>query len=211
MARRLENWSRLKVRAVIRFLWTKNVSASDTHSQIVEVYGEELMLRQHRYHSDGQHFIDHIVTRDETWIHHFVPGSKKATMEWKHRGSPTTKKFKLTPSEGAWLDHQRRLLLCHFDKVTRNYPTQTAGMLSESVILLYDNARPHTAQVTQVGNLESPPPLQHTAQIWHPMTICCFRGSRNTYLADGSLQTVMWKHPPRPGSMGRDLISTKTG
>ncbi|GIX69139.1 hypothetical protein CEXT_111891 [Caerostris extrusa] len=29
MARRSENWSRLEVRAVIRFLWAKNVSASD--------------------------------------------------------------------------------------------------------------------------------------------------------------------------------------
>ncbi|GFV48098.1 histone-lysine N-methyltransferase SETMAR [Trichonephila clavipes] len=35
------------MRAVIRFLWTKNVSASDIHSQIVEVYGEEEMRRQH--------------------------------------------------------------------------------------------------------------------------------------------------------------------
>ncbi|GIY82216.1 histone-lysine N-methyltransferase SETMAR [Caerostris darwini] len=47
MARRSENWSRLEVPAVIRFLWAKNVSASDIHSQIVDVYGEEAMSRQH--------------------------------------------------------------------------------------------------------------------------------------------------------------------
>ncbi|GFV32156.1 putative DD41D transposase [Trichonephila clavipes] len=47
MARRLGNRYRLEVRAVIRFLWAKNVSSSDIHSQIVEVYGEEVMRRQH--------------------------------------------------------------------------------------------------------------------------------------------------------------------
>ncbi|GIX99218.1 histone-lysine N-methyltransferase SETMAR [Caerostris darwini] len=51
-----------------------------------------------RYHFDCQHFINHIVTGDETWLHHFVPTSKKATMGWKHPGSPMTKKFQVTPS-----------------------------------------------------------------------------------------------------------------
>ncbi|GFT69947.1 uncharacterized protein TNCV_4732681 [Trichonephila clavipes] len=48
-----------------------------------------------RCHSDGQHFIDHVVTGDETWLHHFVTTSKKATIEWKHPGSPTKKKYKV--------------------------------------------------------------------------------------------------------------------
>ncbi|GIX76816.1 hypothetical protein CEXT_317761 [Caerostris extrusa] len=43
----LEIWSSLEVRAVIRFLWAENVSASDIPSQIVEVYSEEAMIRQH--------------------------------------------------------------------------------------------------------------------------------------------------------------------
>ncbi|GFV59348.1 histone-lysine N-methyltransferase SETMAR [Trichonephila clavipes] len=47
MARRLRNWSRLEARAVIRSLWANNVSASAVHSQIMEVYGEEAMNRQH--------------------------------------------------------------------------------------------------------------------------------------------------------------------
>ncbi|GIY78641.1 histone-lysine N-methyltransferase SETMAR [Caerostris darwini] len=46
MARRLENWSRLEVRAVIRFLWAKNMSSFDIHSQIVEVHGKEAMSIQ---------------------------------------------------------------------------------------------------------------------------------------------------------------------
>ncbi|GBO27530.1 hypothetical protein AVEN_225981-1 [Araneus ventricosus] len=43
----LKKWSRLEVRALILFLWTKNVSTSEIHSQIVEVYGEEAISRQH--------------------------------------------------------------------------------------------------------------------------------------------------------------------
>ncbi|GFT69912.1 histone-lysine N-methyltransferase SETMAR [Trichonephila clavipes] len=57
-----------------------------------------------RCHSDGQHFIDHVVTGDETWLHHFVTTSKKATIEWKHPGSPrkkyNNKKYKVTPCAG---------------------------------------------------------------------------------------------------------------
>ncbi|GFS81889.1 histone-lysine N-methyltransferase SETMAR [Nephila pilipes] len=45
MARRLEKWSRIEVRAVIRFLWAKN-GASEIHRQIVEVYGDKAMSRQ---------------------------------------------------------------------------------------------------------------------------------------------------------------------
>ncbi|GFU66556.1 hypothetical protein TNCV_4357121 [Trichonephila clavipes] len=45
--RRLGNSSCLKVQVMIRFLWAKNKSASDMHSQIGEVYGEEAMNRQH--------------------------------------------------------------------------------------------------------------------------------------------------------------------
>ncbi|GFW14970.1 histone-lysine N-methyltransferase SETMAR [Trichonephila clavipes] len=41
--RRLGNWTCLEVRALNRFLWAKNLSASDIHSQIVDVYGEEAM------------------------------------------------------------------------------------------------------------------------------------------------------------------------
>ncbi|GFW62781.1 histone-lysine N-methyltransferase SETMAR [Trichonephila clavipes] len=47
MARHLENWSRLETRAMVRFLRARNVCASDIPSQIVLIYGEEKMSRQH--------------------------------------------------------------------------------------------------------------------------------------------------------------------
>ncbi|GFT52750.1 histone-lysine N-methyltransferase SETMAR [Trichonephila clavipes] len=51
-----------------------------------------------RYHSYYcEHSIDHIVIGDETWIHHLVPTSRKATMEWKNPGSKRKRKFKVRP------------------------------------------------------------------------------------------------------------------
>ncbi|GFV90298.1 histone-lysine N-methyltransferase SETMAR [Trichonephila clavipes] len=46
MVRRLGNWSRLEMRAVIRFLWARNVSTSAIYNQIMEFYGEQTMSRQ---------------------------------------------------------------------------------------------------------------------------------------------------------------------
>ena len=37
---------------------------------------------------------------DETWFHHYDPETKIQSMQWKHMGSATPKKFKVFPSEG---------------------------------------------------------------------------------------------------------------
>ena len=34
------------------------------------------------------------------WVYHYEPESKRQSMEWKHLGSPTKKKFKTQPSAG---------------------------------------------------------------------------------------------------------------
>jgi hypothetical protein len=40
-----------------------------------------------------EEFLSRIVTGDETWAHHHEPESKRQSMEWKHPGWPTKKKF----------------------------------------------------------------------------------------------------------------------
>ena len=50
-------------------------------------------------HSDKT-FLQRIVTRDETWVYHFKPESKRASMEWRHPTSPLSKKFKSQQSAG---------------------------------------------------------------------------------------------------------------
>ena len=50
-------------------------------------------------HSDKT-FLQRIVTGNESWVHHFEPESKKASMEWRHPTSPRPKKFKFQQSAG---------------------------------------------------------------------------------------------------------------
>ncbi|UYV60765.1 hypothetical protein LAZ67_1002197 [Cordylochernes scorpioides] len=41
---------------------------------------------------EGDHFLDQIVTGDESWCYHYDPSTKRATMEWKRGDSPRPKK-----------------------------------------------------------------------------------------------------------------------
>ncbi|GFR18102.1 HTH_48 domain-containing protein [Trichonephila clavata] len=51
-----------------------------------------------RYHNEGEDFLDHIVTGDETWVAYVTPESKQQSMEWRHSSSPKRVKFKQTIS-----------------------------------------------------------------------------------------------------------------
>ena len=44
--------------------------------------------------AEGDHFLERIITRDETWIHHYELESKRQSMEWTHPHLPTKRKFK---------------------------------------------------------------------------------------------------------------------
>ncbi|XP_071094896.1 histone-lysine N-methyltransferase SETMAR-like [Haliotis cracherodii] len=74
------------------------------------------------FRRDPRAFTAHIVTQDETWVHHFDPETKSQSMQWKHVTSPTPKKFKSISSSG---------------KVMTSIFWDSAG----------DNAPVHTAQV----------------------------------------------------------------
>jgi hypothetical protein len=105
--------------------------------------------------------LNRIVTRDESWLHHYQPESKVVSMQWKHPSSPSTKKFKVrsTPStakfmftvfwdsHGVLLDHfQKRgdnvnfalyceVLLKLRDIIRRKHP----GQLAKGAQLQHDN------------------------------------------------------------------------
>ena len=52
------------------------------------------------YEDDLTDFIERVVTKDETWVHHFHLESKMQSKQWKHPGSPPPKKFKRVHSAG---------------------------------------------------------------------------------------------------------------
>ena len=107
-----------------------------------------------------------IVTGDESWIPHFDPEEKRLSMPYRHTSSPHPKKFKTVPSAG-------KILLTLFWDSQRVYMTEVleAGNTVNSaryietiknlrpmvcrvrrstspILLLRDNARPHTARAT---------------------------------------------------------------
>ena len=119
-----------------------------------------------RYASEGEAFMNSIVTGDESWAHHYEPETKRQSMQWHHLGSPSPKKFKVTPSAGkvmitVFWDACGVLLVEFLQKgQTINSACYQATLMKlaaairrkrpnlQNVILHHDNARPHTAHAT---------------------------------------------------------------
>jgi hypothetical protein len=49
----------------------------------------QVLSRRHETEGDG--FLQRIVTGDESWVHHFQPETKKVRKEWHHSTSPKPK------------------------------------------------------------------------------------------------------------------------
>jgi histone-lysine N-methyltransferase SETMAR len=127
------------------------------------------MLLQH-YEEHGEAFLSKIVTGDETWAFHYTPENKAESMTWKHPHSPLKKKFKTEQSPGKVMASVfcdvRGVILVYFtpsgstinasayqeslkslkEAIWRKRP----GLLTKGlrVLLLYDNALPHSAAAT---------------------------------------------------------------
>jgi hypothetical protein len=122
-----------------------------------------------QYADEGEDMFNRIVTGDESWVHHYQIESKRASIQWKHWSSLSTKKFKFTLSAGkvmltVFWDTQG-VLLAHFKKRGENVNSalycemllkvrylihrKCPGQLARGVLLHHDNARPNTAQATQ--------------------------------------------------------------
>ena len=122
-----------------------------------------------RYHKEGDGMLSHIVTRDEKWVSRITPESKQQSLHWDHTGSLKRKKFKQTFSTRkimctVFWDRQGVLLVeflpqgttinsavyCEtLKKLRRAIQNKRRGMLSATVLLLDDNARPQSAAHTQ--------------------------------------------------------------
>jgi len=53
-----------------------------------------------RFVTEYHTFLDRIFTCNETWVHHFIPESKRASKQWKHMESTPPKEFRRIASAG---------------------------------------------------------------------------------------------------------------
>lgn len=123
-----------------------------------------------RYHDEGDNFLKSIVTGDETWIQYDTPETKRQSQQWMHSNSPNKpKKFKQTFNNRKTMAtvfwDQQGVLLVEFmqpgttitaavycetlQRLRRAIQNKRRGKLSAGVVLIHDNARPHTARATQ--------------------------------------------------------------
>jgi hypothetical protein len=107
-----------------------------------------------QYQNEGDDFLKHIVTGDETGIFHVTPENKQQSKQWRHSASPKAKKFKQTLSSrkimctGFW--DRRGVLLIDFmtqgttinadvycetvSKLRRAIQNKRRGLLSSGVL-----------------------------------------------------------------------------
>lgn len=94
--------------------WVPKMLTEDHKQQRVAASRE--FLQSHA--TDGEDFLDSIVTGDETWVHYTTPETKEKSRQWRHSSSPKPQKFKQTLSAGkvmASLFWDRKgVLLCEF-------------------------------------------------------------------------------------------------
>ena len=122
------------------------------------------LLKQ--YNKEGEAFLERVVTGDESWVHHFDPESKVQSMEYRHKTSPSPRKFKVIASE-------RKVLLTifldmkgviHMEFLKQGHTVNSEKYIStlrtlkarlrrvrsgRDSILQHVNARPHTSRQTQ--------------------------------------------------------------
>ncbi|GFU65797.1 uncharacterized protein TNCV_5059311 [Trichonephila clavipes] len=130
--------------------------------------GNSCSISRHLRGSVGDKVLEciKIVTGDKTWISHFSPETKQQSMHWRYSGSPVRMKFKhmLLVRKGMctvfW--DRKDILLIDFlprgetvnvdrycetlQKLRHAIQNKRRGLLNAGVVLLRENARPHTAR-----------------------------------------------------------------
>ena len=120
------------------------------------------------YHGEGDDMLSQIVTGDESWGYHYEPDTKRASTQWKHPVSTAHKKFKVTPSPGKVMltvfwdfqnlpltelqQHDHTVTSASYCMILMTLCAairqKRPGVLTKGMLLLHDNARPHSANQT---------------------------------------------------------------
>jgi len=119
---------------------------------------------------DPNDFLSRLVTMDETWLYHYDSETKQQSLEWRHSGSPPTKKIRVQKSSGKVLasiffgDEDDVLLIDYLSKgqtINAEYYSfllvklkdilkeKRCGKFTKGVLFLHESAPTHRALATQ--------------------------------------------------------------
>lgn len=113
-------------------------------------------------------FYRRLVTIDESWVHHYTPEMKKQSMEWRKKGENPPRKAYAVKSAGKvmltafwdakglilsdYLQKGRTINAAYYVGLLEKLKTAIAekrpGLNKKKILLLQDNASPHTAKLT---------------------------------------------------------------
>jgi hypothetical protein len=124
-----------------------------------------------RYHDEGDEFLDKIVTGDETWVTFVNVETKQQSQQWMNTHSPNKpRKFKQSLAKRKLMatvfwDRKGVLLIGFMEpgtmitsethcetlkKLRRATENKRRGMVTSGVVLLHDNACPHTSPAPEI-------------------------------------------------------------
>ena len=160
----------LKERLHMRKIASRWVAHSLTEIQKWQRY-ESARMHLKRYRKKGDAFLHRIIELDEGWARAYKPEMKRHSNVWRHYGSPRKTKVRQNPSiakvmiiftydsAGIILTHavpQHRTVTGQYyadfleHHLRRALRKKRPHFLSENTpIILYDNARPHVADVVK--------------------------------------------------------------
>ena len=121
------------------------------------------------FQRDPNDFLSRLVMMDETWLYHYGLETKQQSMEWRHKGSPCSKKFQAQKAAGKVLasifwDKDGILLSDYLPKgqtINAEYYSsllmqmkdilkeKCRGKFTKEVLFLHDNTPAHRALATQ--------------------------------------------------------------
>ena len=151
-----------------------------------------------RYHLEGDDFLKNIANGDKSWVHHYDPENKRQSMEYRHPGSPSVKKFKTFPSAKSCSPSFGMQVACF----TWNFCIKDRRWIPTGIVQPYDHSSNTSAQSDQkethffcikttqghsaVHKLKVPWQAWNsrqfrtllTAQIWHRQTSGCSQNWR---------------------------------
>ena len=144
--------------------WVPRMLTPQMKLQRVQICRELLA----KFDEDGEDFLRQIVTGDESWVHHYDPESKQQSKEYRHKTSPSPKKFKVYSSarkvlltifwdsEGVvhteFLEQGNTVNSTKYVNTLEKLKARLRRVRSEKVsIIHHDNARPHTSLETRTA------------------------------------------------------------